>query len=90
MRNRKLTITNCNEDYIDFYALPLALTEPVNFKSQDVKGNDYSSVKGLGFSWSNWIKPSNQAAVVGHIYLGGELVTSGPRFSGRLTGITGV
>lgn len=84
------TLFFLNEDYLDWYALPLALTEPVKFKSQDVKGNDYSSVQGLGFSWSNWIKPSNQAAVVGHIYLGGELTTSGPRFSGRLTGITGV
>ena len=79
-----------NEDFVDFFALPMALTEAIKFKSQDVRGNDYSSVQGLGFSWSGWIKPSNQAAVVGHIYLGGELVTSNPKRHGRLTGITGV
>ena len=79
-----------NEDYLDWYGLPLALTEPVKFKSQDVRGNDYSNLLGLGFSFSGWIKPSNQAAIVGHIYLGGELVASAPRFMGRLTGITGV
>ncbi len=82
------TLFAVNEDYLDFYALPLALTEPIKYKSVDVRGNDYSSVLGLGFSWSGFIKPSNQAAVVGHIYLGGEFVTSGPRFQGRLTGVT--
>ena len=57
---------------------------------QDIDGNDYSSVEGLGFSWSGWIKPSNSASVVGHIYLGGELCTWNPKRHGRLTGITGV
>lgn len=84
------TLFFVNEDYVDFYALPMALTESIKFKSQDVRGNDYSSVMGLGFSWSGWIKPSNQAAVVGHIYLGGNLVTNNPKRHGRLTGITGV
>lgn len=79
-----------NEDWIDWYALPVALTEPIKFRNQDIKGNDYSSVTGLGFSWSGWIKPSNSASVVGHIYLGGELVTFNPKRHGKLTGITGV
>ena len=77
-----------NEDWIEFFALPVALTEPIKFRMQDIKGNDYSSVKGLGFSWSGWIKPPNSASVVGHIYLGGELVTWNPKRHGRLTGIT--
>lgn len=84
------TLYFVNEDFIDWYALPLYGTESINFKSVDVRGNDYSSVTGLGFSWTGWKKPVNQAAYVGHIFLGGELVTSGPRFHGRLTGITGV
>lgn len=79
-----------NEDWLDFYALPVALTEPVKFRSQDIKGNDYSNVQGLGFSWSGWIKPSNSASVVGHIYLGGNLVTFNPKRHGRLTAITGI
>jgi hypothetical protein len=78
-----------NEDYLDFYALPLAETQPVKFKMQE-EGNDYSDVEGLGFSWSDWIKPSNQAALVGHIYLGGELVSGNPKRHGKLTGITSV
>ena len=78
------------EEFINFYALPFAGTNPVNFKSVDIRGNDYSSVKGLGFSWSDWILPSNQAAWVSHLYLGGELVFENPKRAGRLTGITGV
>lgn len=84
------TLYFVNEDFVDFYALPMVLTESVKYKSVDIRGNDYSSVLGLGFSWSGWIKPSNQAAVVGHIYLGGNLVTNNPKRHGRLTGITGV
>mgnify|MGYP001558226078 CR=1 FL=1 len=84
------TLFFINEDFINWYALPLAMTEAVPFKNVDVRGNDYSSVKGLGFSFSGWIKPSNQAAIVGHIYLGGELTTDNPKRQGRLTGITGV
>ena len=79
-----------NEDFLEFYALPLALTTPINFRSQDIEGNDYSNVQGLGFSWSDWIKPSNSASVVGHIYLGGELCGWNPKRQGRLTGITGI
>lgn len=78
-----------NEDYIEWYGLPVFMTEAIKFRSQDIKGNDYSNVTGLGFSWSGWIKPSNSASVVGHIYLGGELVTWNPKRHGRLTGITG-
>lgn len=77
-----------NEDFLEFYALPLALTQPISFRSQDIKGNDYSNVQGLGFSWSDWIKPSNSASVVGHVYLGGELCGWNPKRHGRITGIT--
>ena len=84
------TLFFVNEDFIDFYGRPMATTEAVKYKSVDIRGNDYSSVLGLGFSWSGWIKPSNQAAVVGHIYLFGNMVTSNPKRHGRLTGITAV
>lgn len=79
-----------NEDFLDFYALPMALTEPVKYRTQDIEGNDYSEVEGLGFSWSNWIKPVNSASVIGHVYLGGELISPNPKRQGALTGITGV
>jgi|TARA_Y100000310_G_C20699561_1_gene828477 hypothetical protein len=78
-----------NEDFIDWYGLPVANTEPIRFSS-DIEGNDYSNMPGLGFSWSGWIKPTNQASIVGHVYLGGELVTTNPKRQGKLTGITGI
>lgn len=79
-----------NEDFIDWYGLPMAMTEAVKYRSQDIEGNDYSNLEGLGFSWSGWIKPSNAASVVGHIYLGGELISANPKRHAKLTGITGV
>lgn len=79
-----------NEDFLDWYALPMAMTTPISYRSQDIQGNDYSDVTGLGFSWSDWIKPTNSASLVGHIYLGGELISANPRRHGKLTGITTV
>lgn len=79
-----------NEDFLDWYALPVAMTTPVKFRSQDIEGNDYSNVEGLGFSWTDWIKPTNSASIVGHVYLGGELISANPKRHGKLTGITGV
>lgn len=79
-----------NEDFLEWRALPVATTKPVNFSTKDIEGNDYTQVKGLGFSWSDWIKPTNQASIIGHIYLGGELWSSNPKRHGKLTGITSV
>lgn len=79
-----------NEDFMEWRALPVATTKPVNFSVKDIEGNDYTQVKGLGFSWSDWIKPTNQASIIGHIYLGGELWSSNPKRHGKLTGITSV
>ena len=79
-----------NEDYLDFYALPMQMTEPARFKNTDIQGNDYSSVMGLGFSWSGWIKPVNSASIVGHIYFGGQFVQRNPKRSGKLTTVASV
>jgi len=79
-----------NEDFLDFYALPMAKTTPIKYRSQDIEGNDYSDVEGLGFSWSDWVIPTNSASVVGHIYLGGELISANPKRHAKLTGVTGV
>lgn len=79
-----------NEDFLDFYALPMAMTQAIKYRSQDIDGNDYSDVEGLGFSWSDWVKPTNSASVVGHIYLGGELISANPKRHAKLTGITSV
>lgn len=78
-----------NEDFVDFYALPYYNAKPVKYKSQ-MEGNDYDAPVGLGFAWSDWIIPANQASVVGHIYFGGQFVTTNPKRHGKLTGITGI
>ena len=80
-----------NEKYIDWAMLPMVpgiLTERIKFVTPVIKGNDYKEMMGLGFSWSGWIKPSNQAAIIGHIYIGGQLCSPNPKRHGKLTGIT--
>jgi len=78
-----------NEDTVDFYALPNPLAKSVQYSGQ-IEGNDYEAPVGLGFSWSGWLTPTNQAGVVGHIYFGGQFCISNPRFNGKLTAITGI
>lgn len=78
-----------NEKYVDFYALPFFSAKPVAYKSQ-IQGNDYDAPMGLGFSWTDWIVPANAGSVVGHIYFGGQFITTNPKRHGKLTGITGI
>jgi len=82
-----------NEDFLDWYALPFQLPGVKMYTPKVrsvIDGNDYSEVEGFGFSWSGWILPSNAGAVVGHIFLGGQLISRNPRMHAKLTGITGV
>lgn len=82
-----------NEKYIHWVMLPFTElgSEPIEYSPVDIEGNDYdTALKGLGFSWSGWIKPVNQAALVGHIYLGGNFTTDNPKRSGKFLGISGV
>ena len=76
-----------NENYVDWYALPFFGAKAVQYKSQ-VKGTDYAAPIGLGFSWSDWIVPANAGSVVGHVYFGGQFITTNPKRHGRLCGIT--
>lgn len=78
-----------NENFVDFYALSYVGAKPIAYKSQ-IEGNDYDAPLGLGFSWSDWIIPANAASYVGHIYFGGQFITSNPKRHGKLTGITGI
>mgnify|MGYP001608542807 CR=1 FL=1 len=85
-----------NENYVDFFALDPAkaskagLAEAIPYKSVDIRGNDYSDMPGLGFCWSGWVKPTNSASIVGHVYLGGELIGSNPKRNAVLLDITSV
>lgn len=78
-----------NENFVDWYGLPFFNAKPVGYKSQ-IEGNDYEAPIGLGFSWSDWIVPANAGAVTGHIYFGGQFITTNPKRHGKLTGITGI
>lgn len=83
------TFQMLNENYVDFYALPYKFAKPVKYKSQ-IEGNDYNAPIGLGFSWSDWIIPANSASVVGHIYFGGQFVTTNPKRHGKFTNCVGI
>ena len=78
-----------NENFVDWYALPAQGAKSIAYKSQ-VEGNDYDAPIGLGFSWSDWITPANAFGVVGHIYFGGQFITTNPKRHGKLTGITSI
>ncbi len=78
-----------NENFVDWYALPFYNAKPVAYKSQ-IEGNDYDAPLGLGFAWSDWIVPANAGSVVGHVYFGGQFITTNPKRHGKLTGITGI
>lgn len=79
-----------NGDFLDFYGLTPAETTAIPFKSTDIEGNEYSSMTGLGFGWTGWIKPTNSYTIVGHIIFGGQFIQRNPKRSGKLTGITSV
>jgi len=78
-----------NEDFVDWYGLKFFNSKAISYKSQ-IKGNDYDAPIGLGFSWSDWIVPDNAGAVVGHIYFGGQFITTNPKRHGKLTGINSI
>lgn len=78
-----------NENFVDWYALPFFNAKAIAYKSQ-IEGNDYDAPIGLGFSWSDWIVPANAGSVVGHVYFGGQFITTNPKRHGKLTGITGI
>lgn len=86
------TLFFLNEEYLDFYALPTAIPqfggESVPVASKLFVGNSYNEVGSLGFSWTGWIKSTNQFAFNSFIVLGGNLITDNPRRHGKLTGIS--
>ena len=83
-----------NEEFLDFYALPTAIPqfggESVPVASKLFAGNSYNEVDSLGFSWTGWIKSTNQFAFNSFIVLGGNFITDNPRRHGKLTGVTSV
>ena len=84
------TLFFLNERFLEFRGIPVPMAKPVNYGVKTIEGNDITGLKGLGFSWSDWIIPANQAALIGHIYFSGEFWSSNPKRHGKLTGILSV
>jgi len=83
-----------NENFLDWHAIPSVKNKPIEYNPNSIVGNSYdskhASVKGLGFSWTGWKVPTNGYSVVGHVILGGNLVSFDPGKHGQLHSITTV
>lgn len=79
-----------NENFMDWYALPWPMSKSIKVKAADIEGNDYNDYPDSGFSFSDWIKSTNSAAITSFIYTSGQFILTEPRYCGKLTGITGV
>lgn len=64
--------------------------QPVNYAIEQMDGEPSDAPKGLGFSWTGWVKPTNQEVMTGRVIHAGNFVAMNPRFNGRLTGITSI
>lgn len=79
-----------NERFIEFWSLPMYDAKPVPYMN-NIEGNNYDKETiGLGFSWGDFATSFNQGVVAADIYFNGCFTNSNPRFSGKLTGITGI
>lgn len=97
LKDRKATsgvLFFLNMNFLNWFGAPFAMCNPIRVSDSKAKivGNDYANNEpaDMGFSWSNWIKPSNQAAIVAHTYLYGQFLSDDPRRNGKLTGISSV
>ena len=65
-------------------------SEPVKFVEKDFEDNDYENIKGLGFHWTGWVRPTNQLTLIGRIVVMGQAWTDLSRRGGALTGIANI
>ena len=80
-----------NEDFLHFTAVEkIPMMEPVRFVESDIEGNDYKNIKGLGFHWTGWVRPTNQLTLIGRIIVMGQAWTDLSRRGGALTGIANI
>lgn len=78
-----------NEEYLTWYGLKSHKYQSIKLASSTIDGVYEDAPKSTGFSWSGLKEPVNQYSDIGQIILEGNLVSSAPRYMGRLTGITG-
>jgi len=77
-----------NEDYVNWYALNMPMAKAMSVKGSDIEGNDYNNVSDIGFSWGEWLKPTNALALVSYLTVAGQFIQSNPRYSAKITDIT--
>lgn len=77
-----------NEDMINWYALSMPMAKSIGAGGSDIEGNDYKNISSLGFSWSDFVKPTNAAALVSQIYIAGQFIAENPKRCAKLTGVT--
>jgi hypothetical protein len=83
-----------NKNYLKFYGLNWWEGEPVQIGSKEIKGNIYEYTNpasaAKAFTWTNWVRAYNAAAVNGFMIMGGQLICTDPFRNGKLTGVTGI
>lgn len=82
-----------NRNYLDFYGLNWYEGTPVSLKSENIKGNiyEYNPANATkAFTFTNWIRAYNQAAINGFMIMSGQLICTDPFRNGKLTGVTGI
>lgn len=77
-----------NERYFKFHGIDLAGYEKININDDQVDGPQAAPIP-RGFNYSGLLRPSNQPAEVGHLYIVGNYISYDPRRTGSLQGITG-
>jgi len=78
-----------NEKWLDFYSMKVAGTVPFNLADSGIEGNDISKKGGFGFTWlGKWLHPTDQAALITHMFLSGDLICKFPARQAVITGIT--
>lgn len=79
------TVWMLNENYLQWYALRDPDLESISLGDTHEGVASDAPTENIGFQWSGFMKPTDQYAEVGHIYLLGNFVTWQPRRQGRLT-----
>lgn len=85
------TLFFLNMDFMKFYhGAPVSSMgeESIGGQITEMEGVPDKNMSNLGFIWSGWKQAFNQNAMVGYIYLRGELVPTDPGHFGKITGIT--
>ena len=77
-----------NELYFKFAGISLDGYEKININDAEVDGPQAAPIP-RGINWSGLLRPTNQPAEVGHLYICGNYYSRDPRRTGNMQDITG-